>query len=172
MRVLCIILIVTSIMVNSNQLQSAEPPKEYFLQNVTISLKRTSCFWRCPAYSLTIQGNGLMIYEGHEFVAVKGQWIKRIPTDDVVKLLGQFYNIDFFSLKDQYRYIRYIDVEPNGKVNERVVHAEDLPTTYIRLRINNYEKSVEDYFEAPDGLQQLEQLIHNVSDVATFIGEQ
>src|ERR1700722_3454969 len=110
MKLLCIFLTITFIIVGSNQEELTQPPKEYFLNNVTISLERTRCFGMCPAYSLMIQGDGSVIYEGRQFVKITGQKKNQISTDDVVKLLRKFYEIDFFSFKDEYKGNRDISV--------------------------------------------------------------
>jgi hypothetical protein len=54
MNLLHIFLTTAFIIVGSNQLTLTQPPKEYFLKNVTISLGRTSYEGSCPVYSLMI----------------------------------------------------------------------------------------------------------------------
>ena len=40
--------------------------------NIAITLERTACFGTCPIYTITILENGDVLYDGKDFVAVKG----------------------------------------------------------------------------------------------------
>jgi hypothetical protein len=111
-----------------------------------------------------------VIYKGDQFVKIKGQKKKQIPANNVVKLLRKFYEIDFFSLKNEYIDGRRILVKPNGRIQEFITTVDDLPATYVHLRINNYQKSVKGYYGAPDSLRQLAKLIDDVSGVANWVG--
>lgn len=55
-----------------------------------------------PEYSLTIYGNGKVIYDGVENVKVKGMVESSIESDKVIFLLSQFKETGFFSLNDVY----------------------------------------------------------------------
>jgi len=55
-----------------------------------------------PDYSLTIHGNGKVIYAGIENVKVKGKVESSIDNNKVVSLLSQFKEAGFFSLNDVY----------------------------------------------------------------------
>ena len=170
MELLCIFLTIAFIIVGSNEQELKQPPEEYFLNDVTISLERTACFGTCPDYSLMIRGDGSVIYEGRQFVKIKGQEKKQISTDDVVKLLRKFYEIDFFSFNAEYKEERDISVKPDGRIQEVTMMVTDQPTTHVHLRIDYYQKSVEDYYNAPDSLRQLEKMIDDVSGATNWVG--
>lgn len=55
-----------------------------------------------PDYSLTIHGNGKVIYDGVENVKVKGIVESSIDKDKITSLLLGFKESDFFSLNDTY----------------------------------------------------------------------
>jgi hypothetical protein len=55
-----------------------------------------------PDYSLSIYGNGKVLYEGAERVKVKGVVESRIDSDKVLSLLSEFKEKGFFSLNDSY----------------------------------------------------------------------
>jgi len=67
-------------------------------QNSIISIKRTSCFGYCPDYTMTVYGNGTVLFEGHQFVKMRGNYNYTIPKADVSKLVDTFYETGFFSM--------------------------------------------------------------------------
>ena len=131
------------------------PPQEYNLRDVAITLERTVCFGTCPAYVVTIHGDGTVDYNGIQFVKVTGTQTKKIAPEAVVELLREFYKIDFFALRDEYTSQRDIQVAPDGTVQELNMQVTDLPSTYITLRIGDYSKRIHNYFGAPESLNAL-----------------
>jgi hypothetical protein len=67
-----------------------------------ITLERGACFGSCPIYKLTINGDGLVVFEGKDFVKQKGRAEARISRDQVKELTEAFYKIYYFSLQDRY----------------------------------------------------------------------
>lgn len=65
-------------------------------EDVTITLERTVCFGACPDYTVTIHGDGTVVYEGRNFVAVEGVQTAHISEEKVQKLVDEFYLIGFF----------------------------------------------------------------------------
>jgi len=55
-----------------------------------------------PKYSLTITGDGNIVYEGKENVKIKGKRTEHINEKNIMILLADFKKIDFFSLNDFY----------------------------------------------------------------------
>jgi len=55
-----------------------------------------------PDYSLTIYGNGKVVYDGVENVKVKGIVESSIDTEKFISLLSEFKESGFFSLNDVY----------------------------------------------------------------------
>ena len=118
-------------------------------KDVVITLERTACFGTCPVYSLTIQGNGTVIYEGKDFVEVKGKAEITITQDQIDELISEFEKVDYFSLKDSYM--------------ERTI--TDAPTVSTSISINGKTKTVEHYhgdFSAPEKLTELEDKIDEI----------
>ena len=120
-------------------------PPSASIVNAEISLDRTACFGSCPDYSLTIYGNGTVIYEGRNFVVVTGKQSATIPEQDVRNLVGYFYDINYFSLRDEY-----------------TAQVTDLPTTTTSIKIDGRFKQVIDYYGAPEELVSLEAKIDEV----------
>ena len=117
-----------------------------------IKLERTACFGACPVYTVTIDAQGNVTYEGTRFVRVEGQQTDQIPTSTVATLLATARRVGFFDLLDSYR-----------------APISDLPTTYVTITANGRTKRVEDYFRAPAGLKDLERAIDEAARTARWV---
>ncbi len=124
------------------------------IKDVVITLERTVCFGTCPAYFLRIKGDGSVFYEGRDFVKVKGEVESTISREDLKKLVDAFYEIDYFSLEDEY-----------------TANVTDLPTTITSISIGDRSKRVVNYYGAPEKLIQLEKLIDSLTNSAHWIGD-
>ena len=119
------------------------------LEDVMITLERTACFGVCPVYTLTIHGDGRVVYEGMRFVRVEGTVTTTISEDEIKQLIAEFQKIDYFSLRDSYE--------------ER--NATDMPSTFTSLTVNGKTKTVRHYhgdFSAPEKLTGLEDRIDQI----------
>ncbi len=121
-------------------------------ENVLITMDRSVCFGTCPDYSLEIYGNGTVKYEGHNFVAVTGRKTATIAQEDVRELVKHFYNINYFSLEDEY-----------------TAGVSDLPTTTTSIRIDGRFKQIVDYYGAPEELRQLEDKIDEIANSEVWV---
>jgi len=88
--------------------------------DTVITLERTTCGGECPAYRVSIDARGNVVYEGTEFVRVKGLQRDQISVAHVTALLETATRIGFFELREQYRFIQ------NPDATQRIV--TDLPT--------------------------------------------
>ncbi len=122
------------------------------INDVVITLERTACYGTCHAYKLTISGEGTVEYEGKQFVNVIGKQTDKISIGKVNELVNTFYNINYFSLKDNY-------YEP----------VTDLPTTTTSITINGKTKTVVDYVGAPQSLKDLENKIDEITNSKRWI---
>ncbi len=124
---------------------------------VEISLERTVCYGFCPAYTVTITGDGEVIYEGRAFVDAVGERRARIPAADVQALLARFDAIGFDQLQDEY-------------ANRNIT---DLPTRVITLTRNGRTKRVLDYaghtVGMPQAVRDLEDEIDRVANTAQWV---
>jgi hypothetical protein len=71
--------------------------------DTVITLQRTICYGMCPAYKLTIRGDGTLIYEGKEFVKTTGTVKSSVTREQLKELLSEFEKADYFSLRDSYQ---------------------------------------------------------------------
>ena len=60
------------------------------LQTVIIRLDRGACYGSCPIYTLTISGNGGVVFEGEKFVKAIGRQMGHLPEKSIRKLLAAF----------------------------------------------------------------------------------
>jgi hypothetical protein len=123
---------------------------------VEIRLTRTVCFGFCPDYTVTINGDGGVRYEGRRFVNAVGVRTATIPRQNVARLLARFDEIGFDSLRDAYR----------GQVT-------DLPTYTITLTRNGRSKSVVDYaglsVGMPRAVRELQDEIDRVAGTSQWV---
>jgi hypothetical protein len=129
--------------------------------DLVIKLERTRCFGACPVYTVSIDAKGNVIYEGIRFVTVQGRVTDRIPIARVAALLATADRIGFFELRDQYR------TKKNPDGSETIV--TDLPTTFVTITSRGRTKRIEDYYGAPDSLEELERQIDDAAGTKRWI---
>lgn len=123
---------------------------------VAITLERTVCFGFCPAYRVTITGDGRVTYVGERFVNVRGEQRATIPAADVQRLLQRFDEVGFNNLRDEYR-----------------AQVSDLPTFTVTLERNGRRKTVVDYGGTsagmPESVRALQDEIDRVANTAQWV---
>jgi hypothetical protein len=115
--------------------------------SLEITLERGVCFGTCPDYTVTIHGDGRVVFEGRRFVAKMGRHEGRIDPSDVRSLLAKFRRADFFTLRAEY-------------------HAQvtDLPTYRVTLAYDGRRKTVSDYGGAMSGMPAVVTELENAID--------
>ncbi|MEF3083183.1 ankyrin repeat domain-containing protein [Luteimonas sp. SMYT11W] len=98
------------------------------LDQVKISLRRTGCFGSCPAYSVEIQGDGAVTYEGHGWVDVEGVHRYEIPPSQVALLVADITRRNLWSMDSSYR-----------------APVTDNPTHVLTLRMGEHVHRIDDY---------------------------
>jgi len=133
------------------------PTTEATLADVTITLERTACFGTCPVYKLTITGNGTVVYEGRDFVEVKGEQTSSISTAQVQDLVAAFEQADFLTLTD------YMEQK-----------VTDHPYAITSITIGGQTKTVNHYYgddSAPQQLTDLESKIDEIVNSKQWTGK-
>lgn len=125
-------------------------------EQVRITLQRGVCFGFCPDYTVTITGEGDVIYVGRRFVNIAGEQRGTIPASDVARLVARFDAIRFESLRDEYR-----------------AEVTDLPTYTLTFERNGRRKSVLDYGGAftgmPEAVRDLQDEVDRVAGTARWV---
>lgn len=70
--------------------------------DIHIRLERTPCEGKCPTYTIDIDGNGRVTYEGIRWVATLGRHTWQVPREDVEDLVGRFLEAHFFEAAPEY----------------------------------------------------------------------
>lgn len=127
-----------------------------------ISLNRSGCFGTCPAYSVTVEADGAVNYNGRAFVIVEGGQEGTISEDEV-KYLFDLVNIaGFFALEERY-----------------TMSVTDLPTIDTSVKMYRMSKSVShygtgcgtEYDSAPAGLCRIEEYLEALVMEFEWVGE-
>jgi hypothetical protein len=103
------------------------------------TMERTPCLGFCPAYTVTIDGDGSVTYEGQEFVRVRGAQTRRVDSAKVRALFAHFARARFFGMHGSYR-----------------APITDSPTARVTLTMGGRTKTVEDYPPCHGGEKYLE----------------
>jgi hypothetical protein len=123
---------------------------------VRITLSRSVCFGYCPAYSVSVTGDGAVTYEGHQHVHVRGVQRSTISREAVARLVERFDAIGFESLQDHYR-----------------SDVTDLPTYTLVLERSGRRKVVEDYSGLaagmPRAVRDLQDEVDRVTGTARWV---
>lgn len=112
-----------------------------------ITLERGPCFGTCPSYSVVVQGDGTVIFEGRMYVAITGRHVSKITPEAVRALFAAFAKAEFFWTFDLY-------VARN---------ITDLSAYRLGLTVDGRTKQVGDYagpaVGMPKAVWQLEDLV-------------
>lgn len=128
------------------------------LGTARIKLERTACFGTCPVYTVEIQGDGTVIWEGKRFVKVMGLRRYRIPIVKVRTLVERFRAARFYSARDAY-------------VDRGIT---DMPSAWISLTYGGVSKRIQDYAGTragmPQAIKDLERAVDETAGTAALIG--
>jgi membrane dipeptidase len=119
---------------------------------VEITLQRTTCFGTCPDYTVTLRGDGTVIYAGRQFVKTPGEHTWKIDPAAVRALAREMEAAGFFEMQDEY-----------------TARITDNPTTYTTLKIGSRSKKIQDYVAGPPKLKDIEKKIDEVSGVRKYV---
>jgi hypothetical protein len=116
----------------------------------------------CPAYSVSLDENGTVIYNGVTGVKERGERIHSISVGAVRDLVAEFLRVDFYSLEDRYTEKKL----PNG-MTQIIDHAN---ATTISIDIDGKKKSVYIFYGAPDKLIDLQHKLYDATQIAQYTG--
>ena len=132
--------------------------------HVTITMKAEGgpCDCVFPAYSVSVDENGTVSYNGLKGVAVRGEKIHSISIGVVRDLVSDFLRIGFFSLESSYTVKKF----PDG-TSARTDHAN---ATTISIDLDGKKKSVYIFYGAPQELLDLQRKLYEVTQIAQYTG--
>jgi hypothetical protein len=103
--------------------------------DVEFTLERTGCFGTCPAYRVTVRGDGSAEYEGGGFVDVTGKHAFAVPSEGVASLVAQAARDDLWSTRESYA----------GPIT-------DQPSYILTMRVGATTHRIEDYAGSMAGM--------------------
>jgi hypothetical protein len=115
--------------------------------SLRMSLRRTGCLGTCPSYSLTVLGNGSVIYHGDGFVHYCGDYHGNVSQQVVHQLVDVFRKADYFRLFSRY-----------------VATATDLPAYTTSIAFDDKAMSVTDYWGTRVGMPDVVTEVENTID--------
>ncbi|MEJ0059984.1 MAG: DUF6438 domain-containing protein [Terricaulis sp.] len=122
----------------------------------SITLSRTRCFGFCPDYSVTVQGDGTVIYQGRNFVRVTGEQRATAAPEDVASLFAMVERANFYALRDEYR-----------------ANISDIPSFTVTVVDGARRKSVLDYggesVGMPHAVRELQDAIDRVAGTQRWV---
>ncbi|MBA3786386.1 MAG: hypothetical protein H0X15_12780 [Acidobacteria bacterium] len=126
------ILFFTVVQTNAQSL----PTSNKIPNDLQINLDRSACFGICPDYSLTIESDGKVIFEGRSYTGTKGKIEDKINRKILEQIISEFEKADFFKLNNNY-------VEEKDGCGELWT---DNPYETISIKLNGKTKQVTHYF--------------------------
>ena len=133
------------------------------LKTVTVGLERTSCYGTCPAYTVTIHGDGRVEYAGKRNVKEQGTREGRIETAAIKTLMSEFARAKFLSLPEDYS---------ETKCSCR--RCTDMPTAVTELSVGGATHRVNHYYGcgcAPKALFELETAVDKTAGAEQWTGD-
>jgi len=133
------------------------------LKTVAIQLERIGCYGTCPAYSLTIHGDGRIEYNGKSHVKETGTRDGRIEVDKIRELASQFAKIKFWGITADYS-----EAKCRGRM------CTDMATVVTEISIKGVTHRVNHYYgcgRAPKSLFDLESAIDKSANSEQWTGD-
>jgi hypothetical protein len=142
---------------NSSAAGAPQPAPSLEQRGLTVSIRREACFGFCPVYSLTVRGDGSVIFEGENHVAMTGTHAGTLTPEQTQELALAIEESGYFDLKDQYT----------------TYEVTDLPYTTTTVTLDGRTKTIRHYHGdrgAPEQLTRFENTIDRVANTRQWIG--
>jgi hypothetical protein len=103
------------------------------LKALTIQLERMPCYGTCPAYSVTIRGDGRIEYNGKSRVKETGTREGQITTDKIRALALDFAKAKFWGLEEDYS-----GKKCKGSCTDMATAVTELTVRGVTHRVKHY----------------------------------
>lgn len=123
---------------DTNALNNAPqiPSTQAIPSDTLITLERTGCFGTCPIYALKISADGVLVFEGKNFVKKTGKVESKITQQQLRQLISAFDKAKYFSLRDKY----------DGTEDGCPSYWTDSPSAITSININGKSKKISHYY--------------------------
>lgn len=132
------------------------------LKTLTIQLERMPCYGTCPAYSVTVHGDGRVEYNGKSHVKETGTREGHLATDKIKALALEFAKAKFWELDEDY----------SGKKCKG--YCTDMATAVAEIKVKGVTHRVKHYYGCggvPKALFELESAIDKSANSEEWTGD-
>jgi Domain of unknown function (DUF6438) len=118
--------------------------------NLLVSLQRTSCFGKCPAFKIELFNDGKVLYNGIAFSKRKNKYEAFAEKSLISEIQQKALAIKYFEYSDKY---------PKGDIE-----ITDLSSTISYIRIENTGKIIFNNYDAPRELIEFQRWLEKTLD--------
>jgi len=142
-----------------------------------ITLERTRCFGACPAYKVTIDGDGRVRWTGEDHVVAIGERRATVPPKRIAELQRMIDVVDFFARDGRgvLETVPDLDCARGIKTTscsfKSTIHCFDGTSAIVTVRRKDRTHTVRNDHCEPSPLDDLEALIDDVARTTAWIGE-
>lgn len=147
----------------NGSVENGDPPAAAVSSESHVTLERGPCYGTCPVYSVAIDADGAVTFEGQRHVESTGTSTHRIDSSAAAALMHSLEAEGFFDLADRYVY----------KAAACGPYHTDAPVVKLTLVLDGRTKTVEHdqgCQDAPESLGRMQARIDSVAGVSRWIG--
>lgn len=169
MRRLALVSLLAGCWTGATPAAPVEPPSAF-----EITLERTTCFGGCPAYRVTIDGDGRVRWSGIEHVHDRGDRRATVPRKRVAQLRRALDELRFFE-RDP-RGVLQPPVDCVRSPNETSCTFTDVTicshtsTAILTVREGTRSRTIRNDHCEPSPVEELEALIDDIARTSAWIG--
>lgn len=135
------------------------------LEVLSVTMSRSACYGLCPVYSVTVNFDGSVAFDGIENVKIKGVSHGSIAKEEFSYLARSVERFQFFSWKELY----------GSKSDGCISVSTDNPAVEILVATKNQNKSVSYYYGCrglplASKIDLLSNIIDDVAETSKWVG--
>jgi len=120
---------------NISKIENTNQNQPTTVSKLSLRMERTMCYGTCPAYVLTVEPDGIILFEGKNYTKTIGKAESLLSKEKLSQLVVEIEKVNFFSFKDSY-------TEDSGNCPTT---ATDNPSVTISVKLNDKEKTIKHY---------------------------
>lgn len=126
-----------------------------------VTLERTGCAGECPVFTVSLDADGTVTFDGRAHVLATGRHTRQIAPAQVRSLLDEAERIGFFQLAERYA--------SRPDAGERATTFVDVPAAIVTVTRGGETRRVHDLLGAPESLRAFERHIETVTQTRTWL---
>jgi hypothetical protein len=148
---------------------AASQQRSISLDQVLICLERKACFGECPAYTVTIHGDGIIVFEGTQYVAHVGRATGQADRDAVIELINRLLEFRFFDLPAEYNRFQTVRHGSDSWLVLGATSVSDGGGAILRLQLGDQQHSVFLRCRVPTCLQALAEAVDELAGTKKWV---